>query len=297
MRRALAFGLALSLAFAPLAASAQRGGGGGGGRGGGGGGGARPGGGGGARPGGGGGGARPPSGGGARPGGGFNLNSDVSAGARPAARPAPGGGGGARPPSGGGGAGGGYRPPSGGNNGNRPPNGGNGGYRPPNGGNGGNNGYRPPNGGNYYRPPGSNGNGYYNGYHGNRTVIVNPHYYGGGGWGWNHGVAWYPASNYWGGGFWGAFAIGVTSAAVGAAIYGSIVNSANQQTVTSYQVQPSSPGATLLMNYQLQQVQCGPPGLVVIFGPDNSVICANPNQLVAPGEYDLDAQQLSIIAR
>jgi hypothetical protein len=48
-------------------------------------------------------------------------------------------------------------------------------------------------------------------------------------------------------------AIGATSAAV----FGSIVNSTTNQTVTSYQVQPSSPGATLLSNYGLTQTQCG----------------------------------------
>jgi hypothetical protein len=127
----------------------------------------------------------------------------------------------------------------------------------------------------------------------NRTVVNNPVYYGGSSWGWNHGVAWAPAYGYYGGGFWGAMAIGVTSAAVSAAIYGSIVAS-NNVTYTSYQVQPSSPGATLLANYQLQQVQCGPPGLVVIYGPNNSVICANPNNLVAAGNYDLNTETLSL---
>jgi hypothetical protein len=123
----------------------------------------------------------------------------------------------------------------------------------------------------------------------NRTVINNPVYYGGGAWGWNRGVAWAPAYGYYGGGFWGALAIGVTSAAV----YGAIVSS-NNQTYTSYQVQPSSPGATLLANYQLQQVQCGPPNLVVIYGPDNSVICAYPNNLVAAGNYNLNTETLSL---
>jgi hypothetical protein len=148
----------------------------------------------------------------------------------------------------------------------------------------------PPN--NWHRPPGSNGNGYYNGYRGSRTVIVNP-VYRGPAWGWNRGVIWTPLPIYWGGGFWGAWAIGVTSAVV----FGAIVNSTTQQTISSYAVQPNSPGATLLKNYQLTQVECGPPNLVVIFGPDNSVICARPNHLVAAGQYDLDAQQLSIIAR
>jgi hypothetical protein len=126
------------------------------------------------------------------------------------------------------------------------------------------------------------------------TVIRNPVYVNNSAWGWNRGVAWAPASNYWGGGFWGAMAIGVTSAAVGAAVYGSIVS--NNVTYNSYQVQPSSPGATFLSNYQLQQVQCGASGLVVVYGPQNSVICANPNNLVAAGNYRLDAETLSLTA-
>lgn len=120
------------------------------------------------------------------------------------------------------------------------------------------------------------------------TVIRNPVYVNNTAWGWNHGVAWVGAPYYWGGGFWGAMAIGVTSAAV----YGSIV--ANSQTYVSYQVQPSSPGATFLSNYQLTQVQCGPPGLVVVYGPSNSVICANANNLVAAGTYELNTETLTL---
>src|SRR5580692_4124680 len=124
------------------------------------------------------------------------------------------------------------------------------------------------------------------------TVIRNPVYVNNTAWGWNRGVAWYPASSYWGGGFWGAMAIGAASAAVGAAVYGSIVS--NNTTYTSYQVQPSSPGATFLSNYQLTQVQCGPPGLVVVYGPNNSVICANPNNTVSAGSYQLNTETLSL---
>ena len=124
------------------------------------------------------------------------------------------------------------------------------------------------------------------------AVIVNPRYPPGPAWGWNRGSPWYPAPNYWGGGFWGSLAIGVASAAV----FGAIVSSTTHQTVTSYQVQPNSPGATMLQNYGLQQVQCGPPNLVVIYGPSNSVICANPNATVAAGEYNLDTQQLSLVS-
>jgi hypothetical protein len=142
-----------------------------------------------------------------------------------------------------------------------------------------------------------NDNGNYDRY-GNRTnisgntVVRNPVYVNNTDWGWNHGVAWYPSYGYWGGGFWGALGIGVASAAVGAAVYGSIVS--NNVTYTSYQIQPSSPGATLLSNYQLTQVQCGPPDLVVIYGPQNSVICARPNNLVAAGTYQLNTKTLTL---
>ena len=126
-------------------------------------------------------------------------------------------------------------------------------------------------------------NGYaYHGY-----TVNNPVYHGA--WGWNGGYAWYPAPYYWGGGFWGAFAIGATSAA----IYGSIV-AANSVTYTSYQAAPESPGAKLLQSYNLTQVPCGPSGLVVIYGPNNSVICARPNGLVAAGNYSVNQQTLTI---
>ena len=128
-------------------------------------------------------------------------------------------------------------------------------------------------------------NGY--AYHG--ATVTNPYYHGV--WGWNGGVAWYPAPYYWGGGFWGSFAVGVTSAAV----YGSIV-AANNATYTSYQVQPQSPGAKLLTSYGLTQTQCGPPNLVVIYGPNNSVICAYPNKLVSAGNYSVNSQTLTIVS-
>jgi len=130
-------------------------------------------------------------------------------------------------------------------------------------------------------------NGYV--YHG--ATVTNPVYGGYPAWGWNGGYAWYPAPSYWGGGFWGAFAIGATSAA----IYGSIV-AANNVTYTSYQVAPESPGAKLLSSYHLTQTQCGPPNLVVIYGPNNSVICAYPNNLVAAGNYSVNSQTLTIVS-
>jgi hypothetical protein len=125
-------------------------------------------------------------------------------------------------------------------------------------------------------------------YHG--AVVANP-VYGGAAWGWNGGYAWYPAPTYWGGGFWGPFAVGVTSAA----IYGTIV--ANNTTYTSYQIQQDSPGAKLLQSYHLTQTPCGPPGLVVIYGPNNSVICADPNNLVSAGNYSVNSQTLTLTSQ
>jgi hypothetical protein len=123
----------------------------------------------------------------------------------------------------------------------------------------------------------------------NHRVINNPRY-NGGSWGWNRGVVWNPAPRYWGGGFWGPFALGV----IAAAAYGSIYY--DDGTIDSYQVEPDTPGAELLESYQLTQVPCGPPDIVVIFGPDDSVICAQPNDLVAPGEYQLDPSTLTIVS-
>jgi hypothetical protein len=139
---------------------------------------------------------------------------------------------------------------------------------------------RPPNPS--FRPPG---------YRPSRppVVIGNPVWHGRPAWGWNRGIVWGPSALYWGGGFWGTLAI----AAAQAAIFGYIVGPQGQQWV-SYQVQPSSPGAQLLQAYGLQQTPCGPPNLVVIYGPNNSVICAFPNNLVAPGVYSVDPSTLTI---
>jgi hypothetical protein len=109
-------------------------------------------------------------------------------------------------------------------------------------------------------------------------------------WGWNHGVIWYPAPYYWGGGFWGPWAIGVT----GAALFGSVIDYGNYAIYPSYEIGSGSPGAQLLYDYGLTQTECGPPNLVVIWGPDNSVICAYPNDMVAPGNYELDPATLSL---
>jgi hypothetical protein len=121
-------------------------------------------------------------------------------------------------------------------------------------------------------------------------VVTNRQYHGGR-WGWNHGVAWNPAPAYWGGGFWGPFAF----ASLGVA-FGEIIDDDNNQPLYSYQVEPDSPGADLLANYGLTQEQCGDPNLVVIFGPDQSVICADPNDQVPSGEYDIDTDNFTLEA-
>ena len=112
-------------------------------------------------------------------------------------------------------------------------------------------------------------------------------------WGWNHGVVWRSAPVYWGGGFWGPFAL---AALTDSLLFGSIVDDQNQVIYPSYQAEPDSPGAQLLQDYGLQQTDCGPPDLVVIWGPDNSVICAFPNDTVAPGNYDVDPSTFSLVS-
>ncbi len=127
------------------------------------------------------------------------------------------------------------------------------------------------------------------GFHG--PPVHNPHGYSGA-WSWNRGVAWQPAPIYWGGGFWGPWAY----ADAAAILFGSIVD-ANNDVYQSYQVEPNSAGAQLLADYGLQQTPCGPPDLVVIWGPDNSVICAFPNSMVGPGNYQLDPSTLTLTSQ
>jgi hypothetical protein len=122
---------------------------------------------------------------------------------------------------------------------------------------------------------------------GGRRYIGNP-VYRGPVWGWNHGVAFVPHHGYYGGGFWGAYPIGV------GVYFGSLFEGG--QTYDSYEVDEESPGAMLLSNYHLQQTPCGPPDLVVIYGPDNSIICAYPNDIVDAGEYTLDPATLTIVS-
>jgi hypothetical protein len=106
----------------------------------------------------------------------------------------------------------------------------------------------------------------------NIQPIPNPNNYRA--WDWNGGEAWIGYSAYWGNGFWGPLAYGLSAAA--------------------YLVAEGSPGAKLLHAYSLTQTPCGPPNLVEIFGPDGTEICAFPNALVAPGQYYVDPDTLTL---
>jgi hypothetical protein len=148
--------------------------------------------------------------------------------------------------------------------------------------------YRSP--GTYTHAPGfSGGSGSFHRFRG--PVIVNPRHWGG--WGWHHGIIWVPVPVFWGGGFWGPFGFG-SGVSI---LFGSIVDYQDQQIYPSYEAASQSPGAQLLQNYGLQQTECGPPNLVVIWGPDNSVICAYPNNLVAPGNYQIDPTTLTLVSQ
>jgi hypothetical protein len=110
----------------------------------------------------------------------------------------------------------------------------------------------------------------------NHTVVDNPTHHGQQPWAWNHGITWFAAPIYWGGGFWGPYALD---------------ESANAPVV------PDSPGATLLSNYQLTQTPCDSSDLVIIFGPDDSMICAYPTDQVPSGQYDIDPSNLTLVSR
>jgi hypothetical protein len=102
-------------------------------------------------------------------------------------------------------------------------------------------------------------------------------------WDWNRGNVWYSQPSYWGGGFWGAFSLGL-------AFNGNNYN--NQY----YAVQQSSPGAQLLQQYGLTQTTCDQANLVDITGPDGGEICAYPNDMVSPGQYNVDPSTLSLVS-
>ena len=125
----------------------------------------------------------------------------------------------------------------------------------------------------------------------NRPVIPNPYRWGG--WGWNHGVIWYPVPYYWGYGFWGPWGLLATPTAA----FGSVVDYEYGGAYSSYGVGPQSPGGQLLYDYGLTQTACGAANLVVIWGPGNSPICAYSNGLVAAGNYQADPATLTIHRR
>jgi hypothetical protein len=104
--------------------------------------------------------------------------------------------------------------------------------------------------------------------------------WGGNPWGWNGGREWVASPRYWGGGFWGAFGLGLAFGSVG-----------------YYEVQSGYPGYDLLANYGLTQTSCDQPNIVQIFGPDGSEICAYPNDMVAPGAYNVDPATLTLVSQ
>ena len=122
-------------------------------------------------------------------------------------------------------------------------------------------------------------------------VIGNPHRWHR--WGWNHGIAWYPAPIYWGGGFWGPYGLGSLGLLTP---YGFYLYDQYETYYPSYQVELQSPGEQVLSNYGLQQTACDQPNLVVIWGPLNSVVCAYPNALVQAGNYEVNPATLTLIS-
>jgi len=122
------------------------------------------------------------------------------------------------------------------------------------------------------------------------NAIVNPRWNPGlGNWWWNGSRPWYPNRVYWGGGFWGNMA----SAAVTGAVAGSVAAEQSEPTVVV-----TSPGGQLLSSYSLVQVPChstNTANLVVIRGPEGSVICAQPTAMVPSGVYIVDPETLSLV--
>ncbi|WP_460194287.1 hypothetical protein [Thermosynechococcus sp. FA-CM-4201] len=146
---------------------------------------------------------------------------------------------------------------------------------------------------NISRPNWNNVNNRANNRWNNNNIIVNPRWRPGwNSWWWNGTRPWYPTPNYWGGGFWGNLAIGLTSAAVAGAIAGSIANNNSPQVV----VVSNSPGGQLLSSYKLVQVPCtNASDVVVILGPADSVICAQPTAAVPAGVYTINVANLALI--
>lgn len=125
------------------------------------------------------------------------------------------------------------------------------------------------------------------------NVVVNPR--GWGAWGWNNGRAWAPNYSYWGGGFWGAFAAGAAVTGLTSAA----INAATADDEPTYVVIDSnSPGNTLFTSYGLTQIACSDSdSIVAIYGPQESVVCANPNSNVPAGIYDVNPSDLTLVLR
>ena len=101
-------------------------------------------------------------------------------------------------------------------------------------------------------------------------IIVRP------AWAWNHGVTWVPRPTYWGGGFWGPLALTAGT--------------------RYYLVPQTAPGWNVLNNYGLTQTPCYDGQIVQIVGPQNSMICAWPNQYIGPGYYSVSLGNLTLTA-
>ncbi|MCH9056373.1 hypothetical protein L5220_10755 [Synechococcus sp. PCC 6716] len=118
------------------------------------------------------------------------------------------------------------------------------------------------------------------------NAIVNPRWNPGlGNWWWNGSRPWYPNRVYWGGGFWGSIVAG--------AVAGSAAAEESEPTVVV-----TSLGGQLLSSYSLVQVPChstNTANLVVIRGPEGSVICAQPTATVPSGVYIVDPETLSLV--
>ena len=104
--------------------------------------------------------------------------------------------------------------------------------------------------------------------------IANPHQSSA--FGWNNGAEWTPQGHFWGGGFWGPVPAGISAG-------------------TNVTVDPSSPGYTLFANYGLVEAPCDyTKHQVEVYGPDVSMVCAEPNALVPVGRYKVDYSTLSL---
>jgi hypothetical protein len=101
-------------------------------------------------------------------------------------------------------------------------------------------------------------------------------------WGWNRGAVWTPNYSYWGGGFWGGFLFG--------AITGAIANNQHNYMI----IERGSPGEILFNDYSLVQTSCNQ-NAIVVNGPSNSVICAEPNSVIPPGTYMVEPSTLTLI--